>query len=71
MVFIPAPDFDGDLWTGAKVDLQNPPRHCSASMRVSEEPDGFRLDCHEDDYEIHVDGDGVLTEPPYTLDEGW
>lgn len=61
----PIPDYDSDLWTGDMIDLRNPPSHCGTLMRVLPEPGGYRLDCHEDDCEIHVDADGVLTEPPY------
>lgn len=65
MPVIPAPDYDADLWTGDKIDLNDPPKHCGAAMNVQPENDGYRLDCMDDDYEIHTDADGVLTEPPH------
>ncbi|MFF4403629.1 hypothetical protein [Streptomyces sp. NPDC001404] len=67
---IPTPDVSGELWTGDKVDLAKPPCHCGVPMRVRQEyGGGFRLDCLNDDYEMHTDMYGVLSEPPYMTAE--
>jgi hypothetical protein len=65
VTFIPVPDADGSLWRGDKIDLRNPPKHCNSAMRIDRDRGGFRLVCHTDDYVIHTDDQGVLTEPPY------
>lgn len=66
MPFIPTPDTDGDLWTGDRIDLTNPPSHCGYGMTVHPEPPfGHVLNCVNDDYEIHVNDQAILTEPPY------
>ncbi|MER6488787.1 hypothetical protein ABT264_35225 [Streptomyces virginiae] len=69
MVFIPTPDYDSDLWTGSQIDIDSPPSHCGAPLRRYEEGDGFGFECLEDDYEIHTDSAGVLTEPPFITAE--
>lgn len=60
---------DGELTTGSKIDPANPPRHCGTALNVHKTPYGHWLVCHNDDYEIHTDQAGVLTEPPYITND--
>lgn len=62
---LPIRDHDSDLRTGDTIDLQSPPRHCGFLMNVFEAHGGYLLACRDDDYEIHTDEAGVLTEPPH------
>lgn len=69
MPFIPTPDFTGDLWTGDRIDIDNPPTHCGHPLVRYEEGDGYGFECSDEDYEIHTDSAGVLTEPPHITAE--
>lgn len=62
---IPVVDYDSDLRTGSRIDFADPPQHCGHPMEATEEHGGYQLTCVEDDYEIHTDERGVLTEPPH------
>ncbi|MDR3082119.1 MAG: hypothetical protein LBV60_14545 [Streptomyces sp.] len=53
-----------DLWIDDQVDLANPPEHCGYPMNVWPEAGGYRLVCLDDDLELGVDADGIITEPP-------
>lgn len=58
-------DYYGDLQTGDRVDLDEPPHHCGEEMNVHRDSSGAVLVCFNGDYEITTDKDGALVEPPY------
>jgi hypothetical protein len=65
---MPIPDYDGDLWTGDRIDPDQPPSHCGYPLTRYDEGDGYGFECHGEDYQLHTDSAGVLTEPPHITD---
>jgi hypothetical protein len=53
-----------DLWIDDEVNVTDPPEHCGYPMKVWPEAGGYRLVCLDDDLELGVNADGIITEPP-------